>query len=174
MAKSYKEILPNIKAFVFDCDGVFTDSSVLLLPGGEQARSMNVRDGLAVQMAGNKGSHVVIITGGKSTLVRERFVGLGVKDVYLKVKNKTEVFEKFLEEKGLNRSEVVYMGDDLPDLAPMQKAGLAACPKNAAEEILGISDYISPYVGGKGCVRDIVEQTLRVQNNWSLSDEQSR
>jgi len=174
MPNSYKEVLPNIKAFIFDCDGVFTDSTVLLLPGGEQARTMNVRDGLAVQMAVNKGFHVAIITGGKSTLVRERFVGLGVKDVYLKIKNKMEVFDRILADKGLQPEEVMYMGDDLPDVAVLQKAGLACCPKNSAVEVLEVAQYISPMDGGKGCVRDIVEQTMRVQNKWSLSNEQSR
>ncbi|MFT5338071.1 MAG: 3-deoxy-D-manno-octulosonate 8-phosphate phosphatase (KDO 8-P phosphatase) [Sphingobacteriales bacterium] len=172
--ESYKEILPKIKAFIFDCDGVFTDSTVLLLPGGEQARTMSVRDGLAVQLAARKGFPVAIITGGRSTLVVDRFKGLGIDDVFLNVKDKTAVLNDYLAKIGLNADEVLYMGDDLPDLPVMKLVGLPCCPKNAAEEILGVSKYISPIDGGKGCVRDIVEQTLRVQNKWNWSDEQSR
>ncbi len=163
---NFKELLPNINTFIFDVDGVLTDGSVLLLPTGEQVRKMNNRDGFALQHAVKKGYKVVIISGGSSEAVRIRLNGLGVIDVFLKVDNKVEVFKKYVAEHQLQKESILYMGDDIPDYEVMQFCGVATCPKNAAIEIKGISDYISDKNGGEGCVRDIIEQVLRCNGNW--------
>lgn len=170
MKPSYKELLNNITTFFFDIDGVLTDSSVLILPDGQHARTMSVRDGFALQLAVKKGYRVCIISGGKDESVRNRFDFLGVKDVFLGVSNKIEVFQKYMEENGIQKGQALYMGDDLPDYEVMQQVGVATCPNNAAEEIKAISDYVSTMDGGKGCGRDIIEQTLRVQGNWFGAD----
>lgn len=166
MAENYKTTLKNITTFCFDVDGVFTNGIVHLMPDGEQLRTANVRDGYALQLAVKKGYRVFVITGGRSEAVRQRFVGLGVKDVFLSSSNKIEVFERYLAEHGLSESEICYMGDDIPDYPVMKRVGLAACPNDAAPEIREISAYVSPYPGGGGCVRDILEQTMRVQGKW--------
>ncbi len=163
---SYKEKLPHIKAFIFDVDGVFTDNTVYLHPSGELLRSMNTKDGYAVRLAVEKGFIVGIISGGKSESVKTRLQNLGVKDVYLGIHHKLPTLETFLTDHNLDPEVCVYMGDDIPDYDVMKRVGFAAAPQDACEEIKGISHYISPYEGGKGCVRDIIEQTLRVQNKW--------
>lgn len=163
---SYKEKLPHIKAFIFDVDGVFTDNTVYLHPSGEMLRSMNTKDGYAVRSAVDKGYIIGIITGGASPSVKARLEGLGVKDVYLGIHHKMDTLNKFLADNQLDPEECMYMGDDIPDYEVMRKVGLAAAPQDACPEIKGISHYVSPYDGGKGCVRDIIEQTLRVQNKW--------
>ncbi|MES2663881.1 MAG: HAD hydrolase family protein [Pseudomonadota bacterium] len=163
---TYKERLNHIKAFVFDVDGVFTDNTILLMPSGEFLRTMNTKDGYAVKLAVDKGYLVGIISGGKSEVVTKRFNDLGVKDVYLGISNKMEVFQDFLNKHDILASDCLYMGDDIPDYDVMKLVALAAAPKDAAEEIKNIAHYVSPYQGGKGCVRDIIEQTLRVQEKW--------
>lgn len=170
MTENYKTILKKITTFCFDVDGVFTDGVVILHPDGEQMRTANVRDGYAVQLAVKKGYRIAIITGGRSEAVKTRFEGLGVKDVFLGSSNKVSVFHEFLVQNGIRSSEVCYMGDDIPDLRVMSEAGLAACPQDASYEIKDISAYISPFPGGKGCVRDILEQTMKVQGKW-LDDD---
>ena len=166
MAENYKSALKRITTFCFDVDGVFTDGIVHLMPDGEQLRTANVRDGYAVQLAVKKGYRIAIITGGKSEAVRKRFEGLGVTDVFLGSSRKTDVLNSYLEENGLKAEEVCYMGDDIPDFRVMQMVGLAVCPADAAPEIKEISAYVSQYAGGKGCVRDILEQTMKVQGKW--------
>ena len=163
---NFKELLPEINTFIFDVDGVLTDGSVLLLPTGEQVRKMNNKDGFALQHAVKKGYKVVIISGGSSEAVRLRLNGLGVKDIFLKVDNKVEVFKKYVAEHQLQKESILYMGDDIPDYEVMQLCGVTTCPKNAAIEIKGISDYISDKNGGEGCVRDIIEQVLRCNGDW--------
>jgi len=158
--------LNKVKAFAFDVDGVFTDGSVLLHPGGEFIRMMNIRDGFAVQHAVKMGYPIAIITGGNSKMVRKRFKALGVKDIFMKSASKMEAFESFLARHNLAYEDVLYMGDDLPDYEIMKKAGFPACPCDAASEILELSLYISGRKGGEGCVRDIIEQVLRLQGKW--------
>jgi 3-deoxy-D-manno-octulosonate 8-phosphate phosphatase (KDO 8-P phosphatase) len=164
--KSYKELLPTITTFIFDVDGVFTDGTVQILPNGELIRTFGVRDSYAVQYAVKKGYNIAIITGGNSMAVKESLGRLGVDDVFLSSKNKLKVFENYLSEKGIKQEEVLYMGDDIPDYDVMKRSGVSACPADAAVEIKSISRYISNKNGGKGCVRDIIEQTLRVQGKW--------
>jgi 3-deoxy-D-manno-octulosonate 8-phosphate phosphatase (KDO 8-P phosphatase) len=161
-----KKLLLSVKAFVFDVDGVFTNGTVLLHPGGEFIRMMNIKDGFAVQHAVKMGYPIAIITGGYSKMVRKRFTYLGVKDIYMKSMNKKQTFNAFLTKYGFDPNNILYMGDDLPDYEVMKMSGFPACPSDAAEEIKKISKYISPQKGGEGCVRDIIEQVLRLHGKW--------
>jgi 3-deoxy-D-manno-octulosonate 8-phosphate phosphatase (KDO 8-P phosphatase) len=161
-----KKKLNAVKAFAFDVDGVFTNGTVMLHPGGEFIRIMNIKDGFAVQHAVKMGFPIAIITGGVSKMVRKRFIGLGVKDIYMKSANKITVFNAFLQKYHLTPQDVLYMGDDLPDIEVMKLVGFPACPADAAEEIRHISAYTSHRNGGEGCVRDVIEQVLRLQGKW--------
>lgn len=167
-----KKLLRSIKAFVFDVDGVFTDSTIMLHPGGGFIRMMNVKDGFAVQHAVKMGYHIAVITGSRSAMIRRRFSYLGVRDIYMRSSSKTVDFNKFSAKYNLEKENILYMGDDLPDYEVMTKAGFPCCPTDAAEEIKQISVYISDRKGGEGCVRDVIEQVMRVQgkwmNNWAL------
>lgn len=163
--KSYKENLPSITTFVFDVDGVFTDGSVMLL-NDEVVRTLSSRDGYAMQYAAKLGYRILIVTGGNSEAVKVRLENLGATEVCLQSKNKMEVYERLKSEYNFNDEEVLYMGDDIPDYQVMKKVKVATCPQDAAVEIKGISHYQSPIDGGKGCVRDVIEQTLRSQGKW--------
>lgn len=165
-----KARLKPISAFMLDVDGVLTDGMVITLPDGDQVRRMNIKDGYALQHAVKKGYHISIISGGTSESVRKRLNGLGITEVNLGCKNKIEIFEKLQKRFGLKKEEILYMGDDIPDFKVMQKVGFAACPKDAADEIKSIADYISPKKGGEGCVRDLIEQVLRLQGKWFDED----
>ena len=162
---NFKERLKNIKAFVFDVDGVFSDN-IILHTSGDLMRHMNVKDGFAVKTAANKGFAIGIITGGNSESVRTRFNTLDVTDVYLASHNKMDDFEDFYYKYELKPEEILYMGDDIPDYEVMTKVGLATCPSNAVQEIQNISHYISDKRAGAGCVRDVIEQVLRAQGKW--------
>jgi len=167
---NYKAKLKHIKTLIFDIDGVMTDGNVLLTPDGDMLRSMNVKDGYALHIAIKKGYRIIILSGGHSESVKPRFTGLGIEDIYLGIGNKLEVYQKIVADDKLNPAEILYMGDDIPDYKVMQEVGLAACPADAAQEIKRISHYISPYNGGNGCVRDILEQLMKVQNTWFNDD----
>lgn len=166
----YKKLLLSIKTFIFDVDGVMTDGIVTLSPDGDMLRTMNVKDGYALQLAIKKSYKIFIITGGRSELVRQRFAALGIKNIYIGVQDKIKLFHKIVEENNLDKHEILYMGDDIPDYKIMKEVGLPVCPADAAEEIKNISRYISPLNGGKGCVRDVIEQVLKVQNSWFDND----
>jgi len=168
--ENFKSRLPKIKAFIFDVDGVLTDGSVTLMPDGEQVRVMNIKDGYALQLAIKKGYKLAIISGGKSEMVRKRLNGLGVTDVFLGSHTKVETFKEYIETNNIKTEEVLYMGDDIPDYEVMKMVGVPACPADSAPEIKEISIYISQHKGGKGCVRDVIEQVLRVQNKWMDKD----
>jgi 3-deoxy-D-manno-octulosonate 8-phosphate phosphatase (KDO 8-P phosphatase) len=161
-----KKQLNKVKAFAFDVDGVFTNGSVMLHPGGEFIRMMNIKDGFAIQHAVKMGYPIAIITGGYSKMVKKRFASLGVRDIYMKSGVKAPVFNTFCKKHSLDPAEVLYMGDDLPDFEVMKMAGFAACPSDAAIEILDISAYVSSRKGGEGCVRDVVEQVMRLHGKW--------
>tara|TARA_B110000046_G_scaffold186024_1_gene231543 strand:- start:50717 stop:51238 length:522 start_codon:yes stop_codon:yes gene_type:complete len=165
-----KAKLRPITAFMLDVDGVLTDGMVITLPDGEQMRRMNIKDGYALQHAVKKGYHISIISGGTSESVRKRLNTLGITEVNLACKNKIEVFEKLKEKFGLTEEQILYIGDDIPDYKVMKRVGFAACPNDAAEEIKGISDYISSKKGGEGCVRDLIEQVLKLQGKWFDKD----
>ncbi len=167
---NFKQLLSNINTFIFDVDGVMTSGIVLLSPGGEMLRSMNVKDGYALQLAVRKSYRIIIISGGSCESVRHRFQILGIDDVYLGVGNKLKLFEKLLADNQLDAKQVLYMGDDIPDYKVMKKAGVPACPADAVEEIKAISKYISSFEGGKGCVRDVLEQVMKVHGTWFDDD----
>ncbi|MDP4188014.1 MAG: HAD-IIIA family hydrolase [Bacteroidota bacterium] len=167
---NFKEDIRKVKAFVFDVDGVFTDGSVHLFPNGDIIRTMNIKDGYACQYAIKKGYPIAIITGGDSEPVRWRFERLGINDIYLKSDSKMKAYEDFLKKYSLKNEEIMYMGDDIPDYEVMHKVAVPVCPSDAAEEVKSISAYISYKEGGKGCVRDVIEQVLRVQGKWLETD----
>ena len=166
MEISYKEIMPQIDTFIFDIDGVFTDGSVHVFENGELVRTMNAKDGLAVKLAVDAGYKVCIISGGDNEGVRTRFERLGVTDIYLGTHHKTKQFNELLSKYNLNPEHILYMGDDLPDYPVMKLVGLPCCPNDAVPEIQNVSKYISQKSGGKGCVRDVIEQVLKVQDKW--------
>lgn len=167
---SYKQKLKDIKAFVFDVDGVFTDGSVYLMPGGNMCRVMNVLDGYAVVKAIKKGFKIGVITGGDDAEVRHRINYLGITDYYPKSPKKRIDFEDFKSRYNLKNDEILMMGDDIPDIEVMQLCGIGACPPNAVTEVKQNADYISPIYGGKGAVRDVIEQVMKVQGVWSEND----
>ncbi len=167
---NYKALLSGIDTFIFDVDGVMTDGIVLLTPDGQMLRSMNVKDGYALQLAIKKGYRIIIITGGNSEAVRQRFEGLGIKEIYLAIGNKLEVFHEIVKRDNLKMENILYMGDDIPDYEIMKEVGVAACPADAAQEIKHISKYISPVSAGKGCARDVLEQVMKVQDKWFDED----
>ena len=156
----------NINTFVFDVDGVLTDGSILLLENGLQARQMNIKDGLGLQMAVKNGYKVVIVSGAASEPVINRFRYLGIEEIHLGISDKLYFLELFLQQNGLQWDKVLYMGDDLPDVAVLQKVGLSCCPVDAAVEVKQVSKYISPVRGGYGCVRDVIEKVLKLNNHW--------
>ncbi|HXB10389.1 MAG TPA: HAD hydrolase family protein [Bacteroidia bacterium] len=166
--KNFKELLRNIKAMVFDVDGVLTDGTLLLMPDGELIRTMNIRDGIVMKLAVKKGYHLCIITGGNNMAVKQRLNRLGITDVYLKTENKWEAMKEFLATYDLKTEEVLYMGDDLVDHEVMTKIGVPTCPKDAVPEIKAISVYVSGVNGGKGCVRDVVEQVMKLHGKWEI------
>lgn len=165
--KSYKEYLEHITTFVFDVDGVLTDGTVSVLTNGEMLRTMNVKDGYAIRAAVDKGYNMCIISGGKNEGVRIRLEGLGIKDIYLGAKNKIEQLDEYLTNNNIKSENVLFMGDDIPDYPVMKGIGLPCCPQDAVPEIKNISKYISHKKGGKGAVRDVIEQVLKVQGKWS-------
>jgi 3-deoxy-D-manno-octulosonate 8-phosphate phosphatase (KDO 8-P phosphatase) len=162
---SYKEKLNQIKAFIFDVDGVLTNGDILLI-GGEVIRTLNSRDGYAIQYASKMDYPIFIITGGNSQEIKTRLLGLGATEVHLAAFNKLNVFNSILEKYKLKADEILYMGDDIPDYEVLKTVGVSTCPQDAAPEIKAICDYQSPYNGGQRCVRDVIEQTLRVQGKW--------
>ena len=161
--------LTQIKALVFDVDGVLSQNNVSLSPDGQPCRTANIKDGYALQLAVKRGLKIAIITGGRSAAVRERYMGLGITDVFQGVSMKTEAYEDWLIAQQLKPEEVLYMGDDIPDYEVMSRVGLPVCPADADPEIRAISRYVSPKCGGMGCVRDVIEQVLRAQGQW-MSD----
>ena len=167
---NYKTKLAHIKALAFDVDGVFTDGTVQLLPGQEPIRTFHSKDGYAIQVAARQGYQLAVITGGTSETVKERLKTLGIQDVWLGARHKIEAYEEWLAMYDLRDEEVLYMGDDLPDTEVLQRAGLSCCPHDSAPEIRAIVDYISPLDGGKGCVREVIEQVLRAQGKWNLEE----
>jgi YrbI family 3-deoxy-D-manno-octulosonate 8-phosphate phosphatase len=166
----FKEELSRVRAFAFDVDGVFSDGILLMDPNGELIRSMNIKDGFAMQLAVRKGYPIAIITGGNSEQVRKRFNMLGVHDIYLKSSSKLVDFMHFCDKYELDPGDVLYMGDDLPDYPVMQKAGFPACPADAVPEIKQVARYVSGFMGGQGCVRDVLEQVMRVHGVWMGED----
>ena len=168
MEKNYKELLNKITTFVFDVDGVLTDGTIQINSQGELFRTMHTKDGFALKTAMDCGYNICIISGGSNEGVRLRLEGLGIKDIHLGAHHKTEIVEKYLKQKNLTKEEVLYMGDDLPDFKVMQIVGFPCAPQDAVQEIKSLGKYVSHKNGGKGCVRDVIEQVLKVQGNWNF------
>lgn len=164
---SYKQLLPNITTIILDVDGVLTNGYVTIMPNGELVRTMNIKDGYALKTAVDKGYRICVISGGTNEGVRTRLANLGIKDIYLGAHQKIEQWNLLKEKYNLDSSEVLYMGDDIPDLPVLMEVGLPCCPNDAAPEIQQISKYISYKKGGEGCVRDVLEQIMRVQGKWT-------
>lgn len=168
MSKSYKEILNDITTFIFDVDGVLTDSSVHVSQNGEMLRIMNIRDGFAMKAAVESGYNVCIISGGSNEGVRIRLKNLGINDIHLSSPDKVKTFKEYTKLYNINPSQVLYMGDDIPDYHVMKLVGLSTCPQDAVAEIKAISKYISHKNGGRGAVREIIEQVMKVQGKWNV------
>ena len=166
MEISYKQLLHKITTFIFDVDGVLTNGMLTIMPSGELVRHMNVKDGYAMKTALNNGFRVCIISGGTNQAVKSRLAALGIQDIYLGSHNKIEQYKEIVEKYNLTPEEIVYMGDDIPDVPVMQKVGLPTCPNDAVREVQKTAKYISDKKGGEGCVRDILEQVLKVQEKW--------
>jgi 3-deoxy-D-manno-octulosonate 8-phosphate phosphatase (KDO 8-P phosphatase) len=167
---NFKKLLTPVKTLIFDVDGVMTDGSVQVTTNKEMLRTMNVKDGFAIQLAVRKGYKIVIISGGTCEGVRYRFSLLGVEDIFLGVSNKVAVFDDYITKIGVLPEEVLYMGDDIPDYQVMAMVGVPVCPADAAEEIKSVSKYISSFKGGEGCVRDVIEQVMKVHGTWFNDD----
>lgn len=166
MEKSHKEYLQDITTFIFDVDGVFTDGTLLITTKGEMLRKMSVKDGYALKSAIQKGYNVCIITGGTNEGVRERLRGLGVTDIHMGAHHKEEPLKEYLDIYDIKPENVLYMGDDLPDIPPMQMVALPCCPQDAAQEVKALAKYISHRNGGDECVRDVIEQVMKVRGDW--------
>lgn len=163
--------LKKIKAIFFDVDGVLSSETIPMDSSGEPMRTLNIKDGYAIQFAVKCGLHIAIITGGKTEAIRKRYQGLGVKDIYLGASVKTREYNELMNKYNLRPEEVLYMGDDIPDYEVLTMVGLPCCPADAAPEIKNICKYISHKEGGKGCGRDVIEQVLRAQGKWMSHEE---
>lgn len=160
----------NIKVLLLDVDGVLTDGSVLVTEQGEQLRRFSIKDGYAIQLAVKRGLRVAVISGGKSQGVLQRLRGLGVEDIFLGVGDKLTVMRDLILRYDVALTEVAFMGDDIPDLACLKQVGLPICPQDAVEEIKAVAHYVSPRKGGEGCVRDVIEKILKLQQKWYDQD----
>ena len=167
--KNYKTLLKNVSAFVFDVDGVMTNGQIMITTEGEMYREMNTRDGFAIKCALERDYKMAIISGGTNEGVRKRLETLGVDKVYLGIHKKDIAFDDFLKTYNIDPEEVLCMGDDVPDLSVLKKVGVATCPQDAVSDVKKIVDYVSHKKGGDGCVREIIEQVMRVQNKWDFN-----
>jgi 3-deoxy-D-manno-octulosonate 8-phosphate phosphatase (KDO 8-P phosphatase) len=158
--------LKDVTTFIFDVDGVLTDGSILASDSGEYLRTFNIKDGYALQLAVKRGYLVCIVSGGKGAAMQKRFDGLGLQEIFLDVSDKVRVLELLTTKYSLNHNKIIYMGDDVPDLKIMNLVGIPTCPADAVADVKAISSYISPYDGGRGAVRDIIEKVMRVQQTW--------
>lgn len=161
--------LSNIKTVVFDVDGVLSRQTITLSSTGEPLRTVNIKDGYAIQLAQKVGLRIAILTGGNTEAIRKRYAGLGVEDIFMGCAVKVKTYEEFLQKYGIKHEEVIYVGDDIPDYEVMRLCGCPCCPADACSDIKDISLYISSRNGGDGVGRDVVEQVLRAQGKW-LSD----
>ncbi len=164
--------LNKIRGFAFDVDGVLSPSTIPLSEDGTPVRMVNIKDGYALQLAVKTGYKIAIITGGDGISIRRRYEGLGVKDIFQRAAHKLPILENWMRENDLSPEEVVYMGDDIPDLRPMRFVGLPCAPGDACAEVRMTARYLSPFGGGYGCVRDVVEQVMKAQGCW-MKDEKA-
>ena len=164
--------LSKIKAIIFDVDGVLSAETIVLSATGEPLRTINIKDGYAIQLAIKMGLRIAILTGGNTAAVRKRYEGLGVTDMFMGASVKRTVYHEFLSQYQLNHDEVIYVGDDIPDYEVMRECGCACCSADAATDIKAIATYVSQRRGGEGVGRDVIEQVLRAQGKW-LADEKA-
>jgi len=160
-----------IKLFVFDVDGVLTDGNVLLTESGEMVRTMSIKDGYALQLAIKNGYQILVISGAKSAPVALRLKNLGISHIFMGILNKKEVLDTFTAQEQIGFHEILYMGDDIPDIEAMGASGLACCPADAVAEVKAISAYVSPKEGGHGCVRDVIEKVMKLNRRWCADNE---
>lgn len=165
------DLFKNITTFIFDVDGVLTDGTVLVLENGLQARRMNIKDGFALQLAVKTGYRVIVVSGSSPSPVVDRLNKLGIAEVHMSVLDKKSFVNSYIEKNRLKKEEVLYMGDDIPDLPAMPVVGLATCPADAANEIKETAQYISPINGGHGCARDVIEKTLKMNGHWNYDPD---
>ena len=170
---NYKETFKNITTVVLDVDGVLTNGAVFLMPNAEPVRQMHSKDGYALQLANRNGIRLAVITGGTSPDVKERLKSAGIQDIYMRASDKMEAYEDLKICYDLVDDEILYMGDDLPDYDVMQRVGLSCAPQDAAPEIKAIADYVSPVNGGEGCVRDVLEQLLKIHGKWGRKEDRT-
>jgi 3-deoxy-D-manno-octulosonate 8-phosphate phosphatase (KDO 8-P phosphatase) len=163
---SISERFKKITSFIFDIDGVLTDGTILIMDNGLQARRMHIKDGFALQMAAKNGYHILVISGGNSPQVTNRLQKLGITDVHMSVLDKKMLITDYMQKNNLVTEQVLYMGDDLPDLPAMASVGLSCCPADAVNEVREVAQYISPISGGFGCVRDVIEKVLKLNDHW--------
>lgn len=166
--ENYKKILKNINTLIFDVDGVLTNGDVLVTTNGEILRNMNTKDGFALKTAINSGFNVCIISGGNNLGVKKRLKDLGIENIILGTLDKLKDLNKLITKLKIKKENVMYMGDDIPDLNAMMSVGLACCPNDAVNEVRKIADYVSHLKGGDGAVRDIIEQILKIQGHWEF------
>ncbi len=164
--KNFKELLHHIRCFVFDVDGVLTDGSLSILTDGTMLRTMNIKDGYALQLAAKNGFFIFVISGSTPEGVAKRLERLGIDEVHIGIENKLLKLENLMLKHNIKFSEILYMGDDMPDLEVMKHCAIRTCPADAVRQIKQCCQYISPYPGGKGCVRDVIEQVLSLKGNW--------
>ena len=162
--------LQKIKAIVFDLDGVLSCSTISLGTDGTPLRTVNIKDGYAIQLAMKMGLRIAIISGCKIEAVRVRYEGLGMEDIYLGAAVKIQVYEDFKRKYGYEDDELMFVGDDIPDLEVMRRVGCAVCPQDACPEVRDVCCYVSQQAGGMGCGRDVIEQTLKAQGKWLQDD----
>lgn len=165
---NYKELLNHITTFAFDVDGVFTNGNLQISSSGALIRTMSVKDGFVVKEALKAGYEIIVISGGTNPMVKTRLKDLGITNIHLGVADKVECLDEFMDVYNINPEHIAYMGDDVPDIGPMNMVGLATCPQDAVPEIKAISAYISHKKGGEGCVRDLIEQVMKAQNKWKF------
>ncbi len=163
--------LSRIKAFAFDVDGVLSPSTIPLSESGMPMRMVNIKDGYALQLAIKHGYHIAIITGADSPAIRVRFESLGITDIYLKAAQKITILREWMAQNGLQSDEVIYVGDDIPDIEAMLAVGLAVAPSDASDDVKEIAGYISPIAGGYGVGRDVIEHVMRIKGDWMSSSK---
>lgn len=161
--------LKDITTIILDVDGVLSRSTIQMNAEGFPVRTVNIKDGYAIQLAVKMGLRIVIITGGTDESIRRRYEYLGMKDIFMHCAQKIEKYDEYCSQHAISDKEVIYVGDDIPDYEIMQRVGCPCCPKDACAEIKEISTYVSPYCGGDGCVRDIIEQVLKAKGQWLSS-----
>lgn len=166
MDKNFKELLPNVKAFAFDIDGVLSTQTVPMSADGIPMRTANIKDGYVLQLAVKLGYKIAIITGGKSDAIRHRYGGLGITDIFMGQATKMGAYTQWRDANGLSDNEILYMGDDIPDLPLLQIVGVPTCPVDACPDVKDVVRYVSPFKGGECCVRDVMEQVLRSKGQW--------